>query len=154
MEETTSRRRRSAPAAADGATGAAPAAKPDAAAEEPRKPTKRVVLRQERVIVLPDDVADDTLAKLSKGEGAKALADLLGLKSAKVPTADIGREMWLVVGEFEGQDKDDAIRAHAGEPGSPDAIPGTYKAPPINGWKGGKRYTRPDRPKVEAENID
>jgi hypothetical protein len=130
------------------------ARKPAAEKDETKKPTQRVVLRRERVIVLPDTVDEDTLGKLSSGDGAKALAALLGLGSAKVPTVCIGAEAWTVVGEFVGSTKDKAIEAYAGKAGTPDAKVGDFKAPGSAAWAGGLRYSAPPKPLVEKESIE
>lgn len=154
-QETTRRRGRKAAAPAEGNGDAAGAREAEAEAKAERGPTKRVVLRRERVIVLPDDVTDEALSKLASGDGAKQLAKLLGLSgSAKVPTASIGAETWAVVGEFEGSSKQNAIEAYAGKPLTPDAKPGTYKAPSASAFAGGRQYDRPPQPKVEAKDIE
>lgn len=122
-----------------------------AQADEDRKPTERVILKRERVLVLPDGV---DVSALTSGEGAAKLAQALGLKSGKVPTASVGVDAWVVVGEFVGDSPRKAIEAHAGKPGTPEAKPGVYKAPTASGWKGGRQYEKPELPKVEARDID
>jgi len=107
--------------------------------EEQREPTQRVVLRKEEVIVLPDGIDREKVAAAAKALGIKA-----------TPTA----EAWTVVGVFEGSGKEDAIEAHAGKPGTPDAISGTYKAPTVRAFAGGARYVAPPKPLVEREAID
>lgn len=121
-----------------------------AQADEDRKPTERVILKRERVLVLPDDV---DVAALASGDGAAKLAQALGLKSGKVPTASVGVDAWVVVAEAVGSPRK-AIEAHAGKPGTPEAKPGVYKAPTASGWKGGRQYEKPELPKVEARDID
>lgn len=112
---------------------------PETDPEENGRVTKRVVMRRERVLMLPenfDEAADKT----------KEAMKLLGVKGVD--------EAWMVVGEFEGSSKNQAIVAHAGKPNTPEAIPGTYKAPSVTAWAGGRRYVKPPLPKVEAEDID
>lgn len=121
--------------------------KTDEPAEEaPRGPTRRVVLRRERVIVLPDGVDDEKLAEALKVLGVKGKAP----DPRRTRTVDA----WVVVGEFEGHSKQNAIEAHAGKPLTPDAAPGTYKAPTTTAWAGGRHYERPPKPKVEVRDID
>lgn len=129
----------------------------DTPAQQPEedKPTKRVVLRRERAILLPETMTEDALARLASGDGAKQLAKLLGLpESSKVPTACIGVEAWTVVGEFEGKSKTQAIEAHAGKPNTPDAKPGAYKAPTSAAFAGGALYEAPPQPLVERKALD
>jgi hypothetical protein len=118
-----------------------------AASEEQaeRAATRRVVLRRERVLVLPAELTDEQLGAVFKAAGDAA-------KAAKVKVPQLG-EAWTVVGEFEG-DKRKAIEAHAGVPNTPDAKPGTYKAPSVSAFAGGRHYERPPAPKVEASDID
>lgn len=122
MAEATQRRRRSAPAP-----------------EEERGTTRRVVMRREAVLVLPEGVATENIAVAWKA---------LGLKGAPREVA-----AWLVVGEFEGNSKTKAIEAHAGKPGTPEAIPGAYKAPTVTAWAGGEEYVKPPEPKVERRSL-
>jgi hypothetical protein len=117
----------------------------EAAAE--RETGERVILRRERVIVLPDDVVAGDV-------DATKLREALGLKSAKVATADVGREAWVEVARVTAKDKRSAIRQHAGEPNTPDAKHGAYRAPTVSSWAGGMEYERPPQPKVEAKPLD
>lgn len=115
----------------------------------PAKPTQRVVLKRERVLVLPDGVdLTDLDPKVSE-----PLRKALGIKGGKA-NAEAHVEAWVVVGEYEGSDKRDAIEAYAGVPDTPDAKPGVYKAPGLTAWKGGRHYEKPPEPKVEAKDID
>lgn len=111
-------------------------------AEENGRVTKRVVLRRERVLVMPPE--------------ADAEAIKTALKEAKLPTwfKTALAEAWVVVGEFDGASKTKAIETHAGKPGTPDAKPGAYKAPSVSSWAGGEEYVRPDAPKVERKALD
>jgi hypothetical protein len=109
-------------------------------ADEERTLTRRTILKRERVVVLPEDVT---------ALDVKALREALGTKA----TISEG-EAWVVVGEYIGASKREAIEAHAGKPGTPDAKPGDYKAPPVSGFSGGERYVRPDKPKVERETLE
>jgi hypothetical protein len=138
-------------AAADAARAAAvkpPAAPPADPPADERGATKRVVVKRERVLVLPEGVTVEALG----GKDAEGIRRVLGIKGGRAH-ADAHVEAWVVCGEFEG-DKRDAIKAFAGEPGSPDAKPGTYRAPSASAWRGGRHYERPERPKVEAKDID
>lgn len=122
-----------------GSKGASKATAPLTAPDEERVPTRRVILKHERVIVVPEGVAT---------VNEKTLREALGVKDAAI---SIG-EAWVVVDEQEGSQRE-AIEAYAGEPNTPDAKPGDYKAPPLRGWKGGERYVRPERPKVERQAL-
>lgn len=112
-----------------------------------RGPTRRVVLRRERVIVLPESVDVGAI-------DAKALAEALGMKSGKVPTALVGLEVWAEVRTVEAASKSKAIEAVAGKPGTPDATPGAYRAPSERAWKGGAVYERPPEPIVQRTLLD
>jgi hypothetical protein len=94
------------------------------AEDEERGATKRVVLRRSNVLVLPDGVTADDMEKI------RAALTGTRLRASKAEAA------WIVVGEFEGSSKDAAIKAHAGEPNTPDAKPGAFKAPSVSAWKG------------------
>lgn len=138
-QETTTRRRRT----------------PAAQAEEERTPTRRTVLKRERVLVLPEDteaaeavVALIVAAKAGKTPAAETVAKA---KKAVIPPV---AEAWIVVGEFEGSSKQNAIEAYAGKPNTPEAKPGAYKAPGATAWAGGRHYERPPAPKVEARDLD
>lgn len=112
-------------------------------AEEERTPTKRTVLKRERVLVFPDTLDEEQVAAL-----LKAVSDTKIVKSPQTTPA------WLVVGEFEGESKRKAIEAHAGEPDTPTAKPGVYKAPPSSAFAGGRIYERPPETKVEAADLE
>lgn len=105
---------------------------------EPKTPTQRMVLRGERVIVLPESVTDAMVTE--------ALKTLKGKASVE--------DAWVPVGVHVGDTKDQAIEAHAGRPGTPDAAPGVYKAPTVKAWAGGLRLVAPPRPLIEKETID
>lgn len=107
---------------------------------EPSAPTKRTVLKQEGVLVLPAGVSTEALI---------AAAKALGVKGAPRELA-----AWVVVGEFDGDTKEQAIEAHTGKPGTPDAKVGTYKAPTSRAFAGGMRLKAPPKPLVEKESID
>lgn len=114
--------------------------------DEERKPTRRMVLRRERVLVLPEGVRVEELVGATN---ERELMKLLGLKVGTDPYA----EAWIVVGEFEGSGKTQAIEAHAGKAGTPDAKPGVYKAPGVSAWRGGEVYEKPPEPKVERTAL-
>jgi hypothetical protein len=104
--------------------------------------TRRMVLKRERVLVLPEGV--DSVDE-------KKLREALGVKpSVKIVTTPA----WVECGEQLGASKQHAIEAFAGKPGTPDARPGDYKAVGLSAWKGGRRYVKPPEPKVEAQDID
>lgn len=105
--------------------------------EENGKPTRRVVLRHARVLVLPEGV--------DRARIAEAIKALRGASQA---------EGWIVVGEFEGASKTHAIEAYAGKPGTADAKPGSYRAPSVTAWKGQANYVKPPEPLIERELVD
>lgn len=113
-----------------------------------RKDTKRTVLRRARAIVVPEKATDEQIeqALAALGYGSKSGGRAL-LK--KQPPGDV----WIVVGEFVGASKREAIEAHAGKPGTPEAIPGAYKAPTTSAWAGGEEYEKPPEPKVERKAL-
>lgn len=127
-----------------------------AQAKDDSHETQRMVLRGLPAILVPHGVSNDVLKKVQgllrdpavlaavveQGEGN---ADDVGLF---VPLA------FTVEGEPQTGSKDRCIEAVAGKAGTPDARPGTYRAPSMSAMRGGKRYTRPPRPKVEAETLD
>lgn len=114
-----------------------------------RGPTRRVVVRRENVIVLHPDTDIAALTTLLKAANKGTKGDV----TAPLRGGTVG-EAWTVVGEFLGDSKDDAIEAHAGKPGTPDAIVGTYKAPTVRAWAGGSKYVAPPKPLVEREAIE
>lgn len=110
-------------------------------AAEPRD-TKRVVLRRERVIVVPDHIDIEQTVQ--------------HLKAADSKTWGKGTEAidaWVVVGEFDGVSKTKAIEAYAGKPGTPDAKPGAYKAPTASAFSGGSIYEAPPAPLVQRREL-
>lgn len=113
--------------------------------KDERDPTRRVVLKRERVLVLPDTLDGDALDKTLKDVG-KAI----GLRAGRLQPV----EAWTVTGEFEGASKLNAIQAHAGDPGTADAKPGTYRAPSVTAWKGTVVYEAPPEPLVTRRVLD
>lgn len=105
-----------------------------------RRPTERVVLRCERVLVLPDGTTAEQLE-----EAAKAL------KLRGKPVTD---EAWIEVGRHVAATKTAAIEAHAGKPGTPDAKVGLYRAPSSTAWKGAVSYSAPPLPLVQRQVIE
>lgn len=103
------------------------------------KPTKRAVLKREDAIVLPEGTTLESLKELDE-------AKLRKLLSARL------KEVWTVVAVAEGNLRQ-AIEAHAGKSGTPDAKPGDYKAPPLRGFLGGETLIRPPEPKVERQAL-
>lgn len=126
---------------------AKPAAK-KRAAKKVAVATKRVVLGCERVLVLGDGV---TLADVAACGDEKALRKLLVSVATTPATFEV--DAWVVLGEFDGHSKQNAIEAYAGKPNTPEAKPGIYKAPGVAAWAGGRRYVKPPETKVEAEDI-
>lgn len=112
--------------------------------EKTSRPTKRMVLRRERVLVLPDTLSEGDVDKIMGGVVAAKV-----LRGAAAKT----RDAWVPVGVFEGHSKTNSIEAHAGKPGTTDAKPGDYKAVPESAWSGGERYVKPAEPKVEREAL-
>jgi hypothetical protein len=108
--------------------------------------TKRVVLRRERVIVVPED-AD--AAKVAKAVAAASQSGPKGAPPRPVKIIDA----WVEVGVFPGHSKLNAIVAVAGKAGTPDAIPGAYKAPGVTAWAGGEEYIRPPQTKIERRPL-
>jgi hypothetical protein len=117
-------------------------ARRDGEAAPERADTRRLVLRREVCIVVPEGVGSVDEDKLREALGLP--------KKAKVVTSPA----WLVVGEFVGDNMTKAIEAHAGKPGTPDAIPGVYKAPSCRAWAGGEEYVKPPEPKVERKALE
>jgi hypothetical protein len=116
------------------------AAGPDAPETEGAK-TRRVVLKRERVLVVPEGVTVDPVK----------LAAALGIpKTPKLVASDA----WVVVGEFEGATMESAIEKHAGKAGTPDAKLGTFKAPTARSFKGGVVYKAPPKPLVERTALE
>lgn len=123
--------------------GKTPAGKATAEIEEERGPTMRLVLRQERVLVISGLTLTDAEEKALREELKK-----VGIKNSSPQDA------WVVVGEFEGASKEKAIEAHTGEPGTADAKTGTFKAPTVKAFAGGLRLVAPPKPLVEKESIE
>lgn len=124
----------------------------DAAAEAAaeRKPTERVILKAEQVLVLPDgfDVA------ALKGTQAQAEAALMTLAKGGSKTRGHVGEAWVEVGRHVASTKTAAIEMHAGKPGTPDAKLGTFRAPTLTAWKDGVRYDAPPLPLVERSAVE
>jgi hypothetical protein len=120
----------------------------EGAASEERADTQRVVLRRERVIVLPDSVDAARLAQLLDAD------DYGQEKAIKRALTSLPVDAWIVVGEFTGSSKERAIETHAGKAGTFDAIPGAYKAPTKTAWSGGLVYEKPPKPKVERAALE
>lgn len=111
---------------------------------EERVPTQRVVLRREKVLVVPEGVVADVV---------KAAQEVIR-KADKSAGSGVATEAWLVVGEFVGASKEDAIEAHTGPAGAPDTKVGTFKAPTVKAFAGGMRMVAPPKPLVQKEAID
>lgn len=109
---------------------------------EEREPTRRLVLKREQVIVLPEGVelADE-----------KKLAEALGLKSAR---GLVTREAWTTIAEFEGGSMEQAILSYTGPAGEPDSKVGVFKAPTVRSWAGGLELVAPPKPLVQKRAID
>lgn len=100
------------------------------------KPTERVVLRKMRVIIVPDGATDEQIAAAQKA----------------LPRNAVCVQAWEPVKAATGS-KTQAIESYAGKPGTPDAIPGTYKAPNVSSWAGGEVYDAPPKPLVERTPL-
>lgn len=109
--------------------------------------TRRVVLKRERVLRLPDALTQTQLDALLAAVAAVKVAGLP--KGISQPS-----EAWTVIGVFDGASKEKAIEAHAGKPGTPDAKPGVYKAPGVTAWNGGSVYEAPPAPLVERKPLE
>ena len=106
--------------------------------------TRRMVLKRERVLVLPEGIPN---------EAVKAAQDVIR-KANKAVGSGLSTLAWVEMGEHSGAAKQAAIEAYAGKPNTPDAKPGEYKAPGMTAWKGGRRYVKPPETKIEAEDIE
>lgn len=110
------------------------------------KVTERVILEQRRVIVLPADVGSETV------QGAlNVINDSL---KGKTREKAVPAEAWTVCDQRAAVSKRASIVAHTGEPGTPDARPGTFKAVPVGNWKGGLVLKAPPRPLVMATELE
>lgn len=118
---------------------------PAAEEETTAEPTPRLVMKNERVLILPEGVEDVDLAKLG---------DALGLPKAQASRLVVSPDAWIPVSEQTGSNMRQAIVAYTGPVGEPDTKVGVFKAPPARSWKGGMRLKAPPKPKVEAEAID
>lgn len=107
----------------------------DVATEAAAKTTKRVVLKREQVLVVPDGADPAKVAEAAK---------LLKVKATSA---------WVQVAAGEGS-KTQAIEQHAGKPGTADAKQGVYKAPNLSAWRGGEVYGAPPQPLVERRALD
>lgn len=114
---------------------------------KPREITRRVVLRRERVLVLPEGVR---VEELVAAKDERAMMKLLGHKVGSDPYG----EAWVEVGEFAGHSKTHAIEAYAGKPNTPDAKQGVYRAPSMSSWQGGLVYDAPPQPLVQRRELE
>lgn len=112
-----------------------------AESEETRAPTRRVVLKRENVIVVPDGADPEKVAEAQKVFGASRA------KNAPV-------EAWVVCGEFDGTSKRQAIEAHAGKAGTATAKVGVFRAPGTAAWKQATVYEAPPAPLIQARTED
>jgi hypothetical protein len=112
---------------------------------EPRAPTERVVLKQERVIVLPFDVAPEQLAAAVEAAYPKA--------SRAVREAAVA-DGWLEVSRQTAASKVAAIEAYAGKPGTADAKLGIFRAPTVTSWKDAVVHSAPPLPLIERQVIE
>lgn len=106
-----------------------------------RKPTERVVLKHETVLVLP---------------AGTDLATLFAPDTKTLRKMGIGPpiEAWVEVARQTAPTKIAAIEAHAGKPGTADALVGTFRAPTLTSWKDAAVYDAPPAPLVERTVID
>lgn len=110
-----------------------------------RVPTKRKILKRERVIVLPETLDGDALDTT-----LKAVAKEIGMRIGSLKPTDA----WVVVAENEALSETLAIEAHAGKPNTPDAKPGIWKAVSTRSWKGAVFYQVPPEPLVQKWLLD
>lgn len=101
-----------------------------------------MVLKRERVIVIPEGV---TFEQLAAARDERALAKLVGAQMC---------DAWVVCGEFTGGSKKEAIERHTGPSGHPDTLVGDFKAPPATGWAGGRRLLAPPKPLVLGADLE
>jgi hypothetical protein len=117
----------------------------EAKTDDERVPTPRVVLKRERVLVLPDALTGEAFEK-TKADIAKAV----GVRAGALNPV----EAWVVVAEVEAATKREAIEAHAGKPGTSTAKAGSFRAPSLRAWKDGITYRRPPEPLIEMEAME
>ena len=107
-----------------------------------RKPTERVVLKQEAVLLvsgLDPEKVDEAIK-------------LLGVKVRKgQPRIQFG---WVEVARHLAPTKLAAIEAHAGKAGTADALQGVFRAPTVTAWKDAEVYTAPPAPLVERTTVE
>src|SRR5438105_5962535 len=93
-----------------------------------RETGERVILKRERVIVLPEGIDAEHAEPL-----LKQVRETVGNRATKAQLTDA----WVEVARVTARDKRTAIKQHAGEPNTPDAKPGVYRAPTASSWTGG-----------------
>lgn len=119
------------------------AAKATTPPKDDRTPAKRTILKRERAIIMPDTLSDEQVATI-----LKAVSDT---KHVKSPQTEI---VWVVKGERDGESKRKAIEAFAGVAGTPEALPGVWKAPTSAAFSGGRVHERPPEPKIEGSDLE
>lgn len=107
--------------------------------------TRRLVMKRERVIVIPPGV------ELTAIDSVK-LAESMGLPKSKQSL--VREDAWLPVAEFDGATMDAAIVQHTGPAGQPDTKAGVFKAPSLRSWAGGVEMVAPPKPLFEKRRID
>lgn len=112
-----------------------------------RKPGERVVLKMDRVIVVPEGVDPEKLAEVVK------LLFPAERRWQKTPEAAL-TEAWVVVAKIEAPSKQKAIEAYAGKAGTPDAKQGVFRAPSLMAWKDGIELKAPPAPLVQRTSVD
>jgi hypothetical protein len=112
-------------------------------AKAPVEPTARVVLKRERVLVLPPELDGEAL-----GKTLVDVAKAVGVRAGSLKPVDA----WVPVAEATGS-KTHAVEAYAGKAGTAEALPGVYKAPNLSSWRGGEVYEAPPQPLVERKPL-
>lgn len=109
--------------------------------ENGRGLTRRIVLRRELVIAVPEGADPEKVAEAQRVFGAS--------RAKQEPV-----EAWVVCGEFDGATKRAAIEAYAGKAGTADAKVGLFRAPGKKAWSGGVEHVAPPRPLIEARTVE
>lgn len=111
--------------------------------ETARVLAERVVLERVRALRIPDEATDEQIAQaveILRGGKRKALV--------------VQGEAWMEVARVTAQTKVAAVRAYAGEPGTPDAKVGTWRAPTVTAWKDAVVHEAPPAPLVVSRVVE
>lgn len=113
--------------------------------DQERRPTERVILKAERVVVLPAGAQPDQIA---------VAVEALYPKAKRAEREASIADAWLEVARHTAATKSAAVEAHAGKPGTPDAKLGTFRAPTLTAWKDAVVHDAPPLPLVQRSVID